>query len=129
MKAIGISTRSLVGPYSKYCEISLTSLVTRYQMLTIVSRGLLLVLVLFSCQYGCIRQNTREPRCEVSQCRGAGAAWAGRLQRRQRPGNTTHGAAEQVARSLTSSRESEAQTRDTRVVATALNPLALSLNT
>ena len=91
-------------------------------MLAIVSRGLLLVLC--SCQYGCIRQNTREPRCEVSQCRGAGAAWAGRLQRRQRPGNT--GGAEQVASSLTSR---EAQTRDTRVVATALNPLALSLNT
>ena len=57
---VGNLTKSLVGPYSKYCEISLTSLVTRYQIVTVVSiRGL--VLVLCRCQYGCIRQNTREP--------------------------------------------------------------------
>ena len=53
-----------------------------------------------------------------------GAAAAATAARQHNTGGT-----EQVARSLTSSRESEAQTRDTRVVATALNPLALSLNT
>ena len=72
---------------------------------------------------------------KIHESHGAGCHSVGVLEQRGRggcsgdSGPATHGAAEQVARSLTSSRESEAQTRDTRVVATALNPLALCLNT
>ena len=91
-----------------------------------------LVLVLCRCQYGCIRQNTREP--DVScHCASVGV-----LEQRGRggcrgysgPATQHRGHQNRLPRALvTSSRGERAQTRDTRVVATALNLMVLSLNT